>query len=43
MALNMAAYDLGSGEMFKTLLNPKLHDPTYRLLPARLRGVHCCC
>lgn len=37
--VSMAAYDLASGELFSTLINPKLHDSGYRLLPGRLQGV----
>jgi hypothetical protein len=39
--VSMAAYDLTSGEMFSTPINPKLHDPGYRLLSSRMRGMCC--
>jgi hypothetical protein len=41
--VSMAAYDLTSGELFSALINPKLHDPGYRLLSSRLRGRCCSC
>jgi hypothetical protein len=37
--VSMSAYDLASGELFNTLINPRLHEPSFRLLPARLRGM----
>lgn len=40
--VSMAAYDIESGEFCTTLINPKLHDPSFRITQKRLQGVHPC-
>lgn len=34
----LAVYDLESGDYYSIIINPKLHNPTYRLISTRLQG-----